>query len=94
MLGVRIVNESLKGETDCENRECVKERREERYCCRAGVMSRNEGEEEEELFVWTVFLLVNAHSLSRVTSVREGMSVCEERVMRSTLQSDGTRIAE
>ena len=93
-MEVRIVNESLKGETDCENGECVKERREERYCCRAGVMPRNEGEEEEELFVWTVFLLVNAHSLSRVTSVREGMSVCEERVMRSTLQSDGTRIAE
>ena len=95
VLGVRIVNESLKGETGCENREwCVEERGKERYCWRAGVMSRNEGEEEEELFVWTVFLLVNAHSLSRVTSVREGMSVCEERVMRSTLQSDGTRIAE
>ena len=31
MLGVRIVNESLKGETDCENREwCVEERGEER----------------------------------------------------------------
>ena len=49
-LEVRIVNESLKGETDCENGECVKER-EERYCCRAGEMSRNEGEEEEILFV-------------------------------------------
>ena len=43
----------------CDNgeEECVKERREERYCWRAGVMSRNEGEEKEELFVWTVFLL-------------------------------------
>ena len=51
VLGVRIVNGLLKGETDCENGECVKERREERYCCRAGVMPRNEGEEEEELFV-------------------------------------------
>ena len=35
---------------------CVKERGKERYCWRAGVMSRNEEEEEEELFVWTVFL--------------------------------------
>lgn len=30
---------------------CVKERGDERYCWRAGVMSRNEGEEEEILFV-------------------------------------------
>ena len=30
---------------------CVEERGEERYHCKAGVMSRNEGEEEEELFV-------------------------------------------
>ena len=30
---------------------CVKERGEERYCWRAGVMSRNEGEEEGELLV-------------------------------------------
>ena len=35
--------------TDDES--CVKERGEERYCWRAEVMSRNEGEEEEELFV-------------------------------------------
>ena len=35
---------------------CVEERGKERYCWRAGVMSRNEGEEEERLFVWTVFL--------------------------------------
>ena len=36
---------------------CVKERGEERYFWRAGVMSRNEGEEEgEELFVWMVFV--------------------------------------
>ena len=34
---------------------CVKERGKERYCCRAGVMSRNEGEEEEGLLVWMVF---------------------------------------
>ena len=51
MLGVQIIIELLKGETDCENGECVKERREERYCWRAGVMSRNEGEEGEALFV-------------------------------------------
>ena len=37
----------------CNNgeEECVKERGEERYCWRAGVMSRNEEEEEEELLV-------------------------------------------
>ena len=57
-------------------------------------MSRNEGEEEEELLVWTVFLHLKARSLSRVTVVREGMSVCKDRVIGNTLQSDGTRIAE
>ena len=35
--------------TDAES--CVKERGEERYCWRAGVMSRKKGEEEEELLV-------------------------------------------
>ena len=30
---------------------CMKERGKERYCWRAGVMSRNEGGEGEELFV-------------------------------------------
>ena len=30
---------------------CVEERGEERYCWRAGVMSRNEGGEEEKLLV-------------------------------------------
>ena len=29
-----------------------------------------------------------------MTVVREGMSVCEDRVLGSTLQSDDTRIAE
>ena len=57
-------------------------------------MSRNEREEEEGLFVLTVFLSLKAHSLFRVTVVREGMSVCEDRVIGNTLQSDGTRIAE
>ena len=57
-------------------------------------MSRNKGEEEEELFVWTVFLYLKDLSLLRVTVVREGMSVCEGRVMGNTLQSDGTRILE
>ena len=57
-------------------------------------MSRNEGEEGEELFVWRVFLYWKANLLSRVTVVREGMSVCEDRVIRNTLQSDGTRIHE
>ena len=57
-------------------------------------MSRDEGKEEGELFVWTVFLCLKAHSLSRVTVVREGMSVGEGREIGSTLQSDGTRILE
>ena len=73
---------------------CVKERGEERYCWRAGVMSRNEGEEGEELFVWMVFLYLKAVFLLRVTVVREGMSVCEDRVIGNTLQSDDTRIEE
>ena len=72
----------------------MKEKGEDRYCWRAGVMSRNEGEEEEGLFVWAVFFFVKAYLLSRVTVVREGMSVCEGRVIGNTLQSDGTRIAE
>ena len=41
-----------------------------------------------------VFFFAKAHVLSRVTVVREGMSVCEDRVIRHTLQSDGTRITE
>ena len=52
----------------------VEERKE---FCRAGVMSRNEEEEEEELFVWRVVFIEKAYSLSRVTVVREGMSGCE-----------------
>ncbi len=57
-------------------------------------MSRNERGEGEELFVWTVFLFLKGHILWRVTVVREGMSVCEDRVTGSTLQSDVTRILE
>ena len=72
----------------------VEERGKERYCWRAGVMSRDEGEEGEELLVLTVFLYSNAYFLSRLTVVREGMSVCEDRVTGSTLQSDDTRIVE
>ena len=78
--------------TDGES--CVEERGYLRYFLRAGVISRNEGEEGEELFVWMVFLHLKAHSLSRVTVVREGMSACEDRVIGNTLQSDGTRIEE
>ena len=55
-------------------------------------MSRNEGGEEGELFVWIVFFSLKA--LWRSTVVREGMSVCENRVMGNTLQSDGMRITE
>ena len=72
---------------------CVKEIGEERYCWRAGVMSKNEGEEEEELLVW-MFLCLKAYLLKRVTVVREGMSACEDRVIGNTLQSDRTRIIE
>ena len=57
-------------------------------------MSRNEGEEGEELLVRTVSLYLKAFFLLRVTVVREGMSVCENRVMGNTLQSDDTRIEE
>ena len=57
-------------------------------------MSRKEGKEGEKLFVWMVFLSLKAHSLPRVTVLREGMSVGEDRVIGNTLQSDGTRIAE
>ena len=51
-------------------------------------MSRNEGGEEEELFVWMVFWHLKAYSFSRVTVVREGMSAGEDRVNGNTLQSD------
>ena len=77
-----------------DSESCVKERGEERYCWRAGVMSRNEGEEGETLFVWTAFLHWNAYSLSRETVVREGISVCEDEVIGNTLQSDDTRKVE
>ena len=60
---------------------CVKERGEERYCWRAGVMSRDEGEEGEILFVWMVSIPVKAYSLSSMTVVREGISDCEDRVI-------------
>ena len=66
----------------------------ERYRSRAGVMSRHEGEEEEELFVWMVFLYLKARDSSRVTVVREGISDCEDGVIGNTLQSDGTRTHE
>ena len=66
----------------------------ERYCWRAGVMSRDEGGWRRELFVWTVFFSLKARSLSRVIVVREGMSACEVKGIRNTLQSDDARIAE
>ena len=44
-------------------------------------MSRSEGEEEMRLLVRTVFFSMKAYSFSRVTAVREGMSVCEDRVI-------------
>ena len=55
----------------------VKETMNWRYCWRAGVISRNEREEGEELLVLMVFFREKAHSLVRETVVREGMSVGE-----------------
>ena len=57
-------------------------------------MSRNEREEGEGLFVCTDFFFQKAYSVLRVTVVREGMSVGENRVIGNTLQSDETRITE
>ena len=57
-------------------------------------MSRNEGEKEVELLARTILLHLKAYSLSRVTVVREGMSVGDDRDIRNALQNDGTRIAE
>ena len=57
-------------------------------------MSRNEREGEEGLFVWTVFLYWKAIPLVRMTVVREGMSVGEDRVIEHTLQSDYSRTNE
>ncbi len=74
--------------------ENVKETMNWRYCWRVGVMSRNERGEEEKLLVLTVFLSAKAHFLQSTTVVREGMSVGEDRVIGSTLQSDGTWIPE
>ena len=65
-----------------------------RYSCRAGVMSRNEREEEEELLVLMVFFREKARPLQSVTVVREGMSICEDRMIGNTFQSDDTRITE
>ena len=41
-----------------------------------------------------VFMYLKAYPLLRVTVVREGMSVCEDRVIGNTLQSDGTQKVE
>ena len=58
-------------------------------------MSRDERKAGEALFVWMVFVSrLKAVLLRRVTVVREGMSVCEDRVIRNTLQSDETRTVE
>lgn len=61
---------------------------------RAEVMSRNGGKKKKGLFALTVFFLKKAHPLLRVTVVRESISVCEDRVITNTLQSDVTRITE
>ena len=44
-------------------------------------MSRNERMEEKQLSVMTAFFIEKAYPLLRVTVVREGMSVCEGRVI-------------
>ena len=65
----------------CDVVKCMKERGKQRYCWRAGVMSRNERMEEKQLSVMTAFFIEKACILLRVTVVREGMSVCEGRVI-------------
>ena len=57
-------------------------------------MSRNERMEEKQLSVMTAFFIEKAYLSLRATVVREGMSVGEDRVIGSTLQSDGMRIEE
>mgnify|MGYP000362211301 FL=1 len=57
-------------------------------------MSRNEGDEEMELLVRTFFLHLKTNSVLRVTVVREGMSIGEDREKRNTLQNDGRRTVE
>ena len=57
-------------------------------------MSRNEGDEEMELLVRTFFLHLKTNSVLRVTLVREGMSIGEDREKRNTLQNDGRRTVE
>ena len=44
-------------------------------------MSSDDGGWRRELFVWTVLLCLKETPLSRVIVVREGMSVCEDRVI-------------
>ena len=57
-------------------------------------MSRDEGEKEEELLVRTVFFSEKELYLPRVTVVREGMSVGEDKGIGNTLQSDDMGIVE
>ena len=57
-------------------------------------MSRNEREEEEELLVWMVLFSLKAYFSLMVIVLREGMSVGEDRMIGSTLQSDDARILE
>ena len=74
--------------------ECVEETGNDRYCKRRGLTSRNERGETRELFVWTLFFFAKAFDMQRDTIETAGMSVCEDRAIGNTLQSDGTRILE
>ena len=56
--------------------------------------SRNNGEKEAGRLISTVIFLQKANPLRRITVLRDGMSVCEDRVIRNTLQSDEARIHE
>ena len=47
-----------------------------------------------ELLVRTFFLHLKTNSVLRVTVVREGMSIGEDREKRNTLQNDGRRTVE
>ena len=55
-------------------------------------MSRNKGEEEEELIARRVCILEKATPLKRETLTREGMSDCKLFVIGNTFQRDDTRI--
>lgn len=63
MGGLACGSEFMWIEWDANGGSVWKEGDHSRYFAKAGVMSRNEGEEGEGLLVWMVFLSLNAHPL-------------------------------